>query len=205
MCKGKSTFSYGINITYDVIRFCRTADEDTPNCEDQPGHVEIVEPIKNDQSYKVYEKALNEVKSVRKNHSAAFNNPLFWGILDLREIDTAPFPRTQRAEHFLPNVEHVRLRDFTHCVFLEAYKLGEPAQDFWNAILDSDITSVKMIGLKQRSRGVAGIAELIRAGTPTALASFREDDEDTSYIGECFSAASATRWLPHSFLPLNLI
>jgi len=46
VCKGKSTFSYGINITYDVIRFCRTADEDTPNCEDQPGHVEIVEPIK---------------------------------------------------------------------------------------------------------------------------------------------------------------
>ncbi|KAG9303388.1 hypothetical protein G9A89_013714 [Geosiphon pyriformis] len=143
-----------------------------------------------------YEKVLEQIKAVQMDDTAAFINPLYWGVIDLRQAKISPSPFLLRGKELLPQQEYERLCSLMGNIVEEESHLNDSSAGFLEAIEISGNKSIGDLGMRFRANGTAGIGNLIREGNQKAkalLRNFNEFDEDTQYIAECFSAIA--RWL----------
>ncbi|RUP49755.1 hypothetical protein BC936DRAFT_141592 [Jimgerdemannia flammicorona] len=78
-------------------------------------------------------------------------------------------------------------------IIIEECSLNKSCSSFLEAISITDVASIHELGRKYRSRGIIGMSKLLRADQAEdiedLLQHLDEDDKDSGYVGDCFSAA----------------
>ncbi|RUS13852.1 hypothetical protein BC937DRAFT_94682 [Endogone sp. FLAS-F59071] len=138
-----------------------------------------------------YDKIVNQIKSIRKDDGAARTNPMWWGVIDMRLL-VSPGEDLSRAKEFLSQGELGLLYNRVTDIIAVESCLNESCVSFLEAISISDVASIHELARKYRSRGLIGIANFLRETNPVedmeVLQHLDEEDQDTGYIGDCFSA-----------------
>ncbi|RUP51361.1 hypothetical protein BC936DRAFT_148525 [Jimgerdemannia flammicorona] len=114
-----------------------------------------------------YSNIIAGIVDVRANDEAALTNPLWWGIIDLREERVSPLPDLPRAKQFLPDAEVDELRQLAIAVILEESSINLSAAALLEALTLSDIISLRTLGRENGARGIAGVCALLESESRT--------------------------------------
>ncbi|RUS26969.1 hypothetical protein BC938DRAFT_483879 [Jimgerdemannia flammicorona] len=140
-----------------------------------------------------YKKIVEQIKRIQKDDGAARLNPMWWGVIDMRQKKVSPGPQLPRAKEFLSQGEPELVRGRANDIIIEECSLNKSCASFLEAISITDVASIHELGRKYRSRGIIGMSELLRADQAEdiedLLQHLDEDDKDSGYVGDCFSAA----------------
>jgi len=91
-----------------------------------------------------FHKTIKEINSLESQ--AALTNPLYWGIVDLREEKVSPLPNHPRAKDLLSKIELQKLRDQASAIIKKEYCMGKSVQALFDALPLSSAWMTRMRG-----------------------------------------------------------
>lgn len=110
----------------------------------------------------------------------------------MRQSEVSPGEDLPRAKEFLSQEELGLLHYRASNLIVVECCLNESCASFLEAVSLSDVASIHELARKYRSRGLFGIANFLRETNPVedmdVLKYLDDEDQDTGYIGDCFSA-----------------
>ncbi|RIB16673.1 hypothetical protein C2G38_2189290 [Gigaspora rosea] len=111
----------------------------------------------------IYCTAVKAVENVQKKDESANNDPLWWGVLDFREDNVYPCPDNLRAENLLPKAEVDRLINaLKGAIKEEKGKISKSTESFLEALVLSDLISIRHLSKECGAYGVSGLYYLLR-------------------------------------------
>ncbi|CAG8636425.1 2447_t:CDS:10, partial [Ambispora leptoticha] len=149
-------------------------------------------------SFEEYTTVVHAVESLQEVNESAHTDPLWWGVLDFREENISPSPDLPRAKNFLSTDEIDRLMGMIKSAIQEEKKhISKSVESFLEALLLSDIVSLRLLAKECGARGVAGVCDLLQKSADRMqdvsdrnvindhIKNIDVDDEATIYVGKC--------------------